>query len=451
LQIRKYLQGELDAKAMHQLERRAQDDPFLMDAIEGYTNAGGDQQDNLMDLSDRLAQRTTEPRRKIVPLWMISAAASVLVVCSVGVWWFYKNNNTNIPPAKQVAANITTPAAPSPVVVPPADSIAKTKSIAATKTPVTTVHHTAPSPVADKPSSNKPVLLNEVALEPPQAVAAAPKVAADKTTPVLKEITLRKAPFQNQVDSSIFVLGKGKIFKKTDTNAPVQVLIGRVQGLSQQVQPRGDINKAITQGYITGPMANQLLTNNDLTNHILAKNSTESFGGYSSNNSELLKATPNNAAELFKKKADSVSKKMAMLSAQYKAMPTSTAIADTTKNAPQASGTDLSEEVVIGYTSQKKDVSDADAIPAHPQKGWSSFKKYLKANAVSPDNKEGVVKLSFMVDRLGSITAIKVIESLSEAADKKAISLVKDGPEWIGNSNKKPEKVHLRIRFIKRS
>ena len=43
LQIRKYLNGELDAAAMHELERRALDDPFLADAIEGFEHAGGGQ------------------------------------------------------------------------------------------------------------------------------------------------------------------------------------------------------------------------------------------------------------------------------------------------------------------------------------------------------------------------------------------------------------------------
>ena len=35
MQIKKYLAGQLDARAMHQLERRALDDPFLADALEG--------------------------------------------------------------------------------------------------------------------------------------------------------------------------------------------------------------------------------------------------------------------------------------------------------------------------------------------------------------------------------------------------------------------------------
>jgi hypothetical protein len=60
-----------------------------------------------------------------------------------------------------------------------------------------------------------------------------------------------------------------------------------------------------------------------------------------------------------------------------------------------------------------------------------------------------VVKVGFVVDKLGSISDIKVLKGLSEGTNKKAVSLIKDGPGWIGNSTKKPEKVTLRIRFSK--
>jgi hypothetical protein len=57
LQIQKYLNGELDAKAMHRLEREAQDDPFLMDALEGYQGSTGNQQTNLDLLAGQLNAR----------------------------------------------------------------------------------------------------------------------------------------------------------------------------------------------------------------------------------------------------------------------------------------------------------------------------------------------------------------------------------------------------------
>ena len=66
IQIRKYLNGELNARAMHELEHRALDDPFLADALEGFEHASSDQEANLAELTDRLHQRTEKKSRKII-------------------------------------------------------------------------------------------------------------------------------------------------------------------------------------------------------------------------------------------------------------------------------------------------------------------------------------------------------------------------------------------------
>ncbi|MFD2144304.1 hypothetical protein [Mucilaginibacter antarcticus] len=65
LQIDKYLKGQLDAKAMHDMERRAQDDLFLMDALEGFEKVGADQQANLADLETRLANRVAKKKHAV--------------------------------------------------------------------------------------------------------------------------------------------------------------------------------------------------------------------------------------------------------------------------------------------------------------------------------------------------------------------------------------------------
>jgi hypothetical protein len=96
-QIKKYLDGELDARAMHQLERRAQDDPFLMDAMEGYEKTGKDQQVHLNELTNRLHDRITQKKARIIPLRLIGIAASILLVCSIGGWWLLNNHSANTP------------------------------------------------------------------------------------------------------------------------------------------------------------------------------------------------------------------------------------------------------------------------------------------------------------------------------------------------------------------
>ncbi|MGF7078804.1 carboxypeptidase-like regulatory domain-containing protein [Mucilaginibacter sp. UYCu711] len=95
-QINKYLQGKLDAKAMHQLERDAHDDPFLMDALEGYEKAGLDQQTNLTELAVRIKKRIADEKKRSVLLWrVLPIAASVLIMLGAGYWFFKPKADKN--------------------------------------------------------------------------------------------------------------------------------------------------------------------------------------------------------------------------------------------------------------------------------------------------------------------------------------------------------------------
>jgi hypothetical protein len=115
----------------------------------------------------------------------------------------------------------------------------------------------------------------------------------------------------------------------------------------------------------------------------------------------------------------------------------------------QPANSSLNEVVVVGYGTSQKNTDEPLVIAAHPQSGWRSFRKYLKDNAISPDGKTGVVTLSFMVDVNGVVSAIKVKKGLSKATDQAALDLINNGPDWVGSSNREPEKVNLRVRFTK--
>jgi hypothetical protein len=126
-QIDKYLKGELDARAMHQLERQAQDDPFLMDALEGYENAGKNQQKNLADLKEQLTKRTAPAKQRSLILWrVLPIAATVLLMLGAG-YWFFKSS----PAKKQYANVIAENKKQSPVNHPLKETIVKQKDIIA--------------------------------------------------------------------------------------------------------------------------------------------------------------------------------------------------------------------------------------------------------------------------------------------------------------------------------
>jgi hypothetical protein len=123
-QIRKYLNGQLDARAMHQLELEAQDDPFLMDALEGYEAAGKDQQTNLNELQQRLDERVAPKARRSIIIWrVLPIAASLLIAISIGYWLFRADNA----PEKQPTALTKA------IVLPPKDSDANKNGVVRSK------------------------------------------------------------------------------------------------------------------------------------------------------------------------------------------------------------------------------------------------------------------------------------------------------------------------------
>jgi hypothetical protein len=72
------------------LERAAQDDPFLMDALEGFEAAGTNQDANLADLKERLADRIAPEKRRSILLWRVLPIAASLLLIIGGGYWFFK-------------------------------------------------------------------------------------------------------------------------------------------------------------------------------------------------------------------------------------------------------------------------------------------------------------------------------------------------------------------------
>lgn len=129
-----------------------------------------------------------------------------------------------------------------------------------------------------------------------------------------------------------------------------------------------------------------------------------------------------------------------------KAKPAATPVFDI-----MGSSAPLEESLIMDFAAKKK--MDAKATTsltseeAHPKAGWNAFQKYISTVAISPDGKCGDVKLSFTVDANGAINDCKVVTGLSEAADKKAVELIKNGPKWVNETETKS--VSVTINFHK--
>jgi hypothetical protein len=429
LLIRKYLNGELDAPAMHQLEKRAQDDPFLMDALEGYENAPTNQQANLDDLAGRLQKRITPKQRRIIPYRTLAIAASVLIVFTIGLLWLSNDHKPTPPTTAKIAEPVEKPAPTKPVAADMAinNQIAANIAVPPGKSPKKAVRRGTlrEAVVADKTMADNMI----VSAEP--AEAKADTVAAD-TTPLNEMVVMNyTAPKKKDVKENVQAAEESK-FKSTPPVSTERVLQSQVAGVTKT--PANSPFSALSSNII-------------LQGRIVDKNDGMALPGVSVRvqGTKFGAVTDNNGK--FSIPADSTRSSIVIAYIGYNTVKVSARNRDSLKTIRlEPNNQSLSEVVVVGYGSQKKE--DGTVTAAHPQAGWHSFKKYLNENAVSPDDKKGIVKLSLMIDNNGNISEVTVIKGLSPATNKKAIDLINNGPDWIGSSNGLTEQVEVSIKFV---
>lgn len=457
-QIRKYLNGQLDATAMHKLEREALDDPFLMDALEGYETTGKDQQANLAQLSDSLQQRTAEKKGRVIAWKVWSIAASIIVVLTIGGLWL-----RNTPPVAirtpdialenkaQKALKDTVTLQKAKASVSPALVIAQNIK----KPPV--LKHAAKSSYQQELSANDhPVAVGsaaEVIANTPPVANAAVVPEGDKNASPLNEAVVMNYTQNKKVVADTVNLGyaaatspitygsstSGNIgavstaksspkFKQTNTIA----LPGKVDGLmvepSKESRSQGDIAR--------------------FTGIIISRNDGMPLIGAAIRVKGTNRSTVTDTKGYFALPAASPGDKSTLdiVSIGYQPVQVSAKAGDSVKVALKPDGNSLSEVVV---TSKKNSEDEPVYEAAHPEKGWSDFKKYLQINASLPDGTTGTVSVTFTVDADGSLSDMKIKKSLNTMADQKAMELIKTGPDWMSNSSHKPEIVTVKVKFQK--
>ena len=396
-QIKKYLNGELDALAMHKFERQAQADPFLRDALEGYGLKGIDHDKNLNDLASRLKNRTARKERRIIPIRLIATAATILIFLFAGLLWFI--NRPSEP--KIHLTNVK-------LLAPPKKTPPDTLLITEKKTEIAALTKKTPPRVIATPDAS--VQQSNAA----QNTSAPANADINVDAPVgNSDAKVTEAdPIQVPRDS-LYSRRTAKLYK--DRNATADIAF------------TGNIIKGIVKDETNSPIPGASVTIKG-TNKSTVTDANGKFTLPDVNNS----ATLDVAFIGYNKKEITVKKQDSLVIAMQ---PNSAALA---------------EVVVVGYGAKKPtDDNQQEYEPAHPVNGWGDFKKYLKERAVSPDGKTGVVKVSFTVNSNGRLSDFKILKGLSEDANNTAIQIITNGPAWITNSDRKTEVVKVRVKFAK--
>lgn len=383
-----YIRGARKGKEAHRLEKEAMRDPFLSDALEGYSRVGNGADEQIEELRRRIRARAVRKRNHAV-VWSI--AASLLIGVCIGSYFLFQEK----PLSDEARMAMEQAVHPKPLSVYEEEK----------------KDELAEAVIKDSAGPSKKLISENKKKKMLAPSSEVPQVMTQELMEEALEATIDDEP--SAMDKKMVM--RASVANDSSFNAKVAV-VGKVRGK------------------VTDPSGEPLV---GATVRVKGTNQ----GTISDENGDFTLKTDGNRE----------------LSVDYIGYESVVLPVDTTKDLLIAMNVDdatLDEVVVVGYGSQPKS-SVTGAIMSlkmsgtpQPSIGRKAFRRYLKENLVHPSDKEcarakGKVILTFRVDKDGRPESISVKKGLCASADKEAIRLIEEGPDWtIGD-----EPVEVSIRF----
>jgi len=405
--IQRYLQHKMSPQEMHEFEKALMNDPFLADAIEGFS--AGDQVLAEIHLSSiETALNDKHEKARVVPIasqkatwWRV--AAIVLVVIFAGALTYSVVNNRSSKESSMAVATSETPAI-----------IKQNDTISAADQPLASVQALPEKKIFE--DHRAPVIRSE----------QQPSIA-DQPPPVKDEEQEDMAMTYEMEERAALTAASARMSKAKTNEAASATMLRQQSQAAQQAQNEFKGKVADETGEPI-PFASIRVDNGNTSTVSDAK------GNFS------LKA------------ADSVVK----VSVQSSGYAAATAEILSDKPANITLGTQqqsLSEVVIIGMATKKKrgvTAAQADSsLAAEPAGGWKRFQQYLNHSVDSLKTTEDLeeviedIVLEFSIDNHGRPTDIKALKEANKIKSEKAIEILGKGPKW--STKKKDKKVKVII------
>jgi TonB family protein len=446
--IEKYLKGELTPAERHALEKKALNDSFLADALEGAEQINAsDFSKDVSQLNERIAGKKT------VSVWMwtarIAAGLAFIILSTFVVWNIVetepaqdlameKNEKIETPPTTEDSSTSSTGTLSSPPAEQPSVGPAiNEKDVAKQKS---TPRKTEKPKGTGGEAEVKPIIKTEPVPTEAIASAEAEKKAEEKaeeikvTEPIAQARSIEKETQSYRLkaddDQQKAILSKsaGADKKKAAAGAPSAAdKSGFAYSQTQRVV-RGQVTSAedgsaipgvnvVIKGSTIGTVTNDQ-GNYEVTVPVTDPTLVYSFIGLQS-------------TEVKAENREEVNVQMNM---------------DVTQ---------LSEVVTTGYGVQHAGESSPTVDLAHPEIGNRAYKQYLEKNIRYPElaktNKtEGRVTVEFTVEPNGTLANFTIIRGIGSGCDEELIRLIKEGPKWVPTKKDNisvQDKAKVRLKF----
>ena len=402
-----YIRGLRKGKEAHRLEKESMQDPFLADAMDGYNQVEGNHEQRIEKLRMQVSAHSAKKKNTYAITWSIAACLIIGFGISSYFLFLKKSMTDEVFIAEEsVSTKLAEPAAPLTPAIPATPTVPATpqKEIALATTKVKT-DSTPVSEITARQANKKDMIAKIQATSQPQQgtpVATVPVMEEiSEETAALQEVVATMDTFESESDK------KMKLAKVATILPQNNMIKGRVTDEKGEPLIGASVTyKGTNIGTITNMNGEFSLVKKDDKKRLTAE-----YIGY-----------------------DPVEIRV----------DTSRTMLIAMNENKQA----LNEVVVVGYGAKKNKKSTtlgSDAkvkeqaekeITPQPAIGKRNYQKYLKENIVRPTDEKcaqvkGKVVLTFLVNKEGRPFYIKVKESLCESADKEAIRLIQEGPDWI--------------------
>ncbi len=482
--IERYLQGKMNATEMYAMEKAALQDPFLADAIEGFSDANHTiAHQHLNEITAALLGAKEETKVVVLPnknnnWWKVAAAVTMVIGAgSISVWLMNSSEN------KSTLAKVNETQQKEVAAIAPAtsDSTTKLKSNLSTTASQNQINTDNLDVRLDTAAGNG--TYNFAATEPA-------KKDADKDGVIDKidhrkyykaeEKTAKEDVKSNDDKAKDIAKARSVQFNaattKVEAYKPAAPIIAQAKKSAVEVTASNAPPPVSTYGFSnTAPTT----ANNNQTRAY-----TEMRGRVINNNGEPLSyanvqvnGSNNYRASTFTDANGNFAVKTYDTTAPAEVAVVGYAQQNVNLNANRANtiilqeGNTLAEEVVVTNFGKQRSAGSAGSsnstintrekmAAAQPEGGWQSFQDYVYKKLHKENERDTLsnsdvvaygrqVDVEFSIDEKGKPYNVKVLQSSGEKEqDTKVVEAVKEGPRWIaGERKKKKTKAKVRVKL----
>lgn len=421
--IKRYRKGEMSPAEQHALEKKALDDPFLAEALEGAEELTADQfAQDVQSLNSRiLAQKPV----KTLPLtWTLRIAAGLVVLLlSTYVIW---NLSQSVVQEKTLAMES---GADAEQAIKENLPLAETDTMPAVEE-VATSPATRLSPATSGPVSKK----SEVETNVIQEADLLTEPATTPVRPLEMPVTLEAQPKVGDKKEELVKPVEFPVSRDKADDARKKQAVSRVSGVATNVTPAGTrvISGKVTSAEDGTPLPGV---------NVIIKGSNRGAISDASGNYQLT-LTDLQPTLVF-----------SFIGLQSTEVPVGDRHeVDVQMNLDVAQ---LSEVVVVGLGTPSTGYVTPTVNLAHPETGNRAFKQYLETNIHYPQeailNKtEGRVTIEFIVEKDGTLNDFTILRGIGSGCDEELIRLIKEGPTWVPTTKDGVpvrDKARVRLKF----